>query len=164
MPLLLIGNNCDQHHRRAVTFEMGKALANQHGMSFLEASGRGNYNVEEAFLQLTDDMIAMMATGTSQRKQFKLKRHRLHRVQLTWLLCRRCYARSNCGEAHLSGMIRLLQALPCWLFLKIITMLDPHMFLDEPQVVSHARRSRARAKLKLIGSEDATRCLKCSIQ
>ncbi|KAK9357068.1 ras family-domain-containing protein [Lipomyces doorenjongii] len=49
---LLIGNKCDWEEKRAVSTEQGKALANELGIPFIEASAKANINVEEAFVSL----------------------------------------------------------------------------------------------------------------
>ncbi|KAK9474302.1 ras family-domain-containing protein [Dipodascopsis tothii] len=49
---LLIGNKCDWEEKRAVSTEQGKALANELGIPFIEASAKANINVEEAFISL----------------------------------------------------------------------------------------------------------------
>ena len=43
---MLIGNKCDLENRRAVTFEEGKAFADEHGLIFLETSAKTAENVE----------------------------------------------------------------------------------------------------------------------
>jgi GTPase KRas protein len=48
-PMLIVGNQSDQHYDRAVLTQEGMAVAMQTGCGFLEASARGNYNVERAF-------------------------------------------------------------------------------------------------------------------
>jgi GTPase KRas protein len=48
-PMLIVGNQSDQHYDRAVLTQEGMAIATQTGCGFLEASARGNYNVERAF-------------------------------------------------------------------------------------------------------------------
>lgn len=48
-PMLIVGNQSDQHYDRAVLTREGMAIATQTGCGFLEASARGNYNVERAF-------------------------------------------------------------------------------------------------------------------
>ncbi|KAK9469569.1 ras family-domain-containing protein [Lipomyces arxii] len=49
---LLIGNKCDWDEKRAISTEQGKALANELGIPFIEASAKANINVEEAFVSL----------------------------------------------------------------------------------------------------------------
>jgi Ras-related protein Rab-2A len=43
----LVGNKKDLENKRQVSFEEGEALANEHGLMFLETSAKTAYNVEE---------------------------------------------------------------------------------------------------------------------
>lgn len=47
MTIMLIGNKCDLHSKRAVSFEEGEAFAREHGLIFLETSAKTAENVEE---------------------------------------------------------------------------------------------------------------------
>ena len=49
---ILIGNKSDWTDKRAVTEEQGRALANEHGIKFMETSAKVNEGVEEAFFTL----------------------------------------------------------------------------------------------------------------
>ncbi|KAM9466909.1 ras-related protein Rab-15-like isoform 1-T3 [Clarias gariepinus] len=51
---ILIGNKHDEEHRRQVTTEQGNKLAKSYGMDFLETSAFTNYNISEAFTQMTE--------------------------------------------------------------------------------------------------------------
>ena len=42
MPIVLVGNKKDLHMQRVVTFEMGKKLANEWNVSFIESSAKQN--------------------------------------------------------------------------------------------------------------------------
>ena len=44
---LKIGYKKDLESKRQVSFEEGEALANEHGLMFLETSAKTAYNVEE---------------------------------------------------------------------------------------------------------------------
>ncbi len=45
----LVGNKCDKEDEKVVTTEMGKALADEFGLRFWEASAKSGYNISEIF-------------------------------------------------------------------------------------------------------------------
>ncbi len=47
--IILIGNKKDLENKRTVSYEEGEALANEHGLMFLETSAKTAYNVEEVY-------------------------------------------------------------------------------------------------------------------
>lgn len=49
---ILIGNKCDWDERRVISEEQGRALADEFGIPFLEASAKSNVNVDNAFFCL----------------------------------------------------------------------------------------------------------------
>ena len=53
---LLIGNKCDLTDERAVTREEAEQLAADNNMSYYETSARGNINVQQAFVQMIDQV------------------------------------------------------------------------------------------------------------
>lgn len=63
MVILLIGNKNDLEHRRAVSFEEGKAFADQNGLLFLETSAKTAYNVEQAFLKTAEQIYSKIHSG-----------------------------------------------------------------------------------------------------
>jgi len=134
IPMMLVGNNSHLVARRQVDFKMGQQLADLNGISFLETSLHDYRSVEQAFLELIDDIFNFLKGNTSRREFRSLKAkmlgHRLYRVQITWLLCR-----YYCGSVRPhESLARHLQALPLAVFENIIALLDARMF-DEP---SHA--------------------------
>jgi len=54
---ILIGNKCDLEDKRKVTYQEGKDFADSNGMKFLETSAKTAAKVEEAFQQLTNEII-----------------------------------------------------------------------------------------------------------
>ena len=46
---VLVGNKCDLHRHRQVSFSEGKELADQLGVKFLETSAKTSQNVEQLF-------------------------------------------------------------------------------------------------------------------
>ena len=54
---LLIGNKSDLEDVRAVSKEEGKEFAEINGMEFFETSAKSNFQVQEAFIQLTREVI-----------------------------------------------------------------------------------------------------------
>lgn len=56
--IILIGNKKDLENKRQVSFEEGEALANEHGLMFLETSAKTAYNVEEVISKI-DNFIGI---------------------------------------------------------------------------------------------------------
>ena len=54
---LLIGNKSDLEEQRQISKEEGKEFAEINGMEFFETSAKENFQVQEAFIQLTRDVI-----------------------------------------------------------------------------------------------------------
>ena len=51
----LIGNKADLEENREITKEEGEEFASVNGMDFFETSAKTDYQVQEAFIQLTRD-------------------------------------------------------------------------------------------------------------
>eukprot|EP00917_Polyrhabdina_sp_WS-2016_P028923 GHVP01061651.1.p1 GENE.GHVP01061651.1~~GHVP01061651.1.p1 ORF type:complete len:194 (+),score=34.32 GHVP01061651.1:459-1040(+) len=56
--IILVGNKCDSDNDRAVSVEEGQKLAEELGVSFLEASAKECINVDETFLTLTEAVLS----------------------------------------------------------------------------------------------------------
>ncbi|THU61977.1 hypothetical protein C4D60_Mb01t00290 [Musa balbisiana] len=59
---LLVGNKCDLTDSRVVSYETGKAFADEIGIPFLEASAKDSTNVEKAFMTMAADIKDRMAS------------------------------------------------------------------------------------------------------
>ena len=66
---LLIGNKCDLTDERAVTREEAEQLAADNNMQYFETSARGNINVQEAFVQMIDQVYQNKFKGASNDPQ-----------------------------------------------------------------------------------------------
>jgi len=55
---LLVGNKCDLEQNRQVSYEEGKAYADQLGIKFLETSAKNSVNVESAFFAMANEIKA----------------------------------------------------------------------------------------------------------
>ncbi|KAL5975563.1 WD40 repeat protein [Asimina triloba] len=53
---LLVGNKCDMTANKVVSYEAGKALADEIGIPFLETSARNATNVEQAFMTMAAEI------------------------------------------------------------------------------------------------------------
>ena len=54
--ILMIGNKNDMKENRKVSYEEGQELAKAYNISFVEASAKTGYNINEAFLSMTKEM------------------------------------------------------------------------------------------------------------
>ena len=55
-PMVLCGNKCDLEKERKVTTEEGKELAKTWNISFFETSAKNRVNIEEAFIELVQQV------------------------------------------------------------------------------------------------------------
>ena len=74
---LLVGNKCDLESNRQVSYEEGKAYADQLGIKFIETSAKESKNVDSAFFTMANEIKARVqkndtptgdAPSTSQKK------------------------------------------------------------------------------------------------
>ena len=63
MVIMLIGNKNDLEHRRAVSFEEGKAFADANGLIFMETSAKTAFNVEQAFINTAEKIHENITSG-----------------------------------------------------------------------------------------------------
>ena len=73
---LLIGNKNDLEDQRVITKEQGDEFASINGMDFFETSAKTAYQVQEAFEQLTRDIIKIVSKDKQHEelnKSIKLK-------------------------------------------------------------------------------------------
>lgn len=63
MVIMLIGNKNDLEHRRAVSFEEGKAFADANGLIFMETSAKTAFNVEQAFISTAEKIHDNIESG-----------------------------------------------------------------------------------------------------
>jgi len=61
--IMLIGNKADLEHSRVVQTEEGKKFAEENGLFFLETSSKTAQNVEEAFINVANDIFKKVETG-----------------------------------------------------------------------------------------------------
>ncbi|KAI3892239.1 hypothetical protein MKW92_044900 [Papaver armeniacum] len=59
---LLVGNKCDMTTNRVVSYEMGKAFADEIGMSFLEMGAKNSTYVLQAFMTMAGEINNRMAS------------------------------------------------------------------------------------------------------
>ena len=62
--ITLVGNKCDLEYNRRVSREEGMKLANEHNFSFFEASAKNNVNINEAFENLSNEMLKKIGGRT----------------------------------------------------------------------------------------------------
>ena len=71
----LIGNKNDLEEQRVITKEEGEEFASINGMDFFETSAKTDYQVQDAFIQLTKNIIRIVSKekNPEMNKSMKLK-------------------------------------------------------------------------------------------
>ena len=65
LPIMIIGNKIDKKDERIVTYEEGKKLAEEHKLKFFETSALNGENVEEAFINFSNEVLENIKNNTS---------------------------------------------------------------------------------------------------
>ncbi|KAF9599232.1 hypothetical protein IFM89_036358 [Coptis chinensis] len=53
---LLVGNKCDLTDKKVVSYEIGKAFADEIGIPFMETGAKSSTNVEQAFMAMASEI------------------------------------------------------------------------------------------------------------
>jgi len=61
LPMMLVGNKCDQASKKVVSYDEAKDLADELGVHLLETSAKNSHNVEEAFTTMSTEFLASKA-------------------------------------------------------------------------------------------------------
>jgi len=82
--IMLVGNKSDLRHLRAVTTEQAAALAEKHGLSFIETSALDSTNVELAFQRILTEIYNIVGGGkTLDKKEQQAIAEETETVQIT---------------------------------------------------------------------------------
>ena len=65
---VLVGNKCDLDHKRQVSFDNGKELAEKYGIKFMETSAKDTVNIDELFLSTTKIFMEKQANTANGTK------------------------------------------------------------------------------------------------
>lgn len=69
LKIMLVGNKADLESMRSITIEDGKQLSEQEGLFFTETSALAGENVEDAFLQVLEEVYREMAAKRMKESQ-----------------------------------------------------------------------------------------------
>lgn len=61
---MLIGNKCDIPHKRVISYNDGKQLAENYGIKFLEISAKKNIKVDDVFTTISKDLMVNVPSQT----------------------------------------------------------------------------------------------------
>lgn len=61
---ILVGNKCDLEHKRQVSIDNGKELADKYGIKFLETSAKETVNIDELFVSTTRIFLSKQVNPT----------------------------------------------------------------------------------------------------
>ncbi len=67
MPFVIVGNCCDELHKRVVSYEEGESFAREFQMPFFECSAITGYNVDAMFSEAAS--VALISLGTDSSFQ-----------------------------------------------------------------------------------------------
>lgn len=68
---ILVGNKCDLDHKRQVTKEQGKELADKYGIKFMETSAKETVNIDQLFVDTTKILLARQVAVPGSNKGSK---------------------------------------------------------------------------------------------
>lgn len=58
--IMLIGNKLDMEHKRVISYDEGKQLADEHNLLFMEVSAKTGKNIDAAFMKLTSTVMSVI--------------------------------------------------------------------------------------------------------
>lgn len=64
---MLLGNKCDMADKRMVSKERGEQIAREHSIRFLETSAKANINVDKAFYDLAESILAKVSFNVNNK-------------------------------------------------------------------------------------------------
>mmetsp|Transcript_2867 Transcript_2867/g.3197 ORF Transcript_2867/g.3197 Transcript_2867/m.3197 type:complete len:141 (+) Transcript_2867:58-480(+) len=74
IPAVCIGNKCDLEDNREVSYEEGKALADEYGIPFFETSAKDRINIDEVMVCVTREYWKKMCQEEQKPKKKKKKK------------------------------------------------------------------------------------------